>query len=296
MKTNTAQGYLNGIIAAIGYGTNPLFALPLYANGLDVNSVLFYRYLSATVIYGLWLMLFKQISFKINFKEFFGLLIFAVIFAYSDIFIFEAFKYMDSGLACTILFIYPLIVALISKIIYKEKVSGVIWLALMLVVSGICLLYNGPDGLSINSKGLIYVLLGALSYAIYMVGIKHSETLKHIDNNKLVFYVMLFGLGVYMCNLKLLTELQSLHNLFCFLCILGLAILPTIISLETITRAIRFIGATRTAILGALEPITALCFGVLLFNETISPKIIAGIILIIFGVICVIHSNETEAL
>lgn len=293
MKTNATKGYLNGIIAAIGYGTNPLFALPLYVNGLNVNSILFYRYLSATIIYGLWLMLFKKIVFKITFKEFLGLFIVAVIFAYSDIFIFEAFKYMDSGLACTILFIYPLIVALISKIIYKENVSCVIWLALMLVISGICLLYNGSDSLSINSKGLIYVLLGALSYAIYMVGIKHSKTLKHIDNNKLVFYVMLFGLSVYTYNLKLFAELQPLHNGFCFLCILGLAILPTIISLETITRAIRFIGATRTAILGALEPITALFFGILLFNETINLKILAGIISIIFGVIFVIRNNET---
>ena len=99
---------------------NPLFALPLYANGLGGNSVLLYRYLSATIIYGLWLKLFKQISFKITFKEFLGLFLFAVIFAYSDIFIFEAFKYMDSGLACTILFVYPLIVALISKIIITD--------------------------------------------------------------------------------------------------------------------------------------------------------------------------------
>ncbi len=292
MKSDTAKGYLNGITAAIGYGTNPLFALPLYANGLGVNSVLFYRYLSATIIYGLWLKLFKQISFKITFKEFLGLFLFAVIFAYSDIFIFEAFKYMDSGLACTILFVYPLIVALISKIIYKENVSRVIWLALALVISGICLLYNGQEGLSISLKGLIYVLLGAVSYAIYMVGIKHSKILKQTDNDKLVFYVMLFGLSVYMCNLRFFADLQPLNNWFCFLCILGLAILPTIISLETITRAIRYIGATRTAILGALEPITALFFGVLLFNETISLKILAGIILVIFGVTCVIRNNE----
>ncbi|MBQ1612605.1 MAG: DMT family transporter [Alphaproteobacteria bacterium] len=292
MKSDTAKGYLNGIAAAIGYGTNPLFALPLYANGLGVNSVLFYRYLSATIIYGLWLKLFKQISFKITFKEFLGLFLFAVIFAYSDIFIFEAFKYMDSGLACTILFVYPLIVALISKIIYKENVSRVIWLALVLVISGICLLYNSQEGLSISLKGLIYVLLGALSYAIYMVGIKHSKILKQTDNDKLVFYVMLFGLSVYVCNLRFLAELQPLNNWFCFLCILGLAILPTIISLETITRAIRYIGATRTAILGALEPITALFFGVLLFNETISLKILAGIILVLSGVIFVIHNSD----
>lgn len=71
MKTHTVKGYINGIIAAIGYGTNPLFALPAYAQGLGVNSVLFYRYLLATIIYGLWLKFYRHTSLKIDLKEFF---------------------------------------------------------------------------------------------------------------------------------------------------------------------------------------------------------------------------------
>ena len=46
-----AVGILNGAIAAASYGTNPLFALPLFAAGVGVNSVLFYRYAIAVVIY-----------------------------------------------------------------------------------------------------------------------------------------------------------------------------------------------------------------------------------------------------
>ena len=105
---------------------------------------------------------------------------------------------------------------------------------------------------------------------------------------------MLFGLSVYMCNLRFFTELQPLNNWFSFACIFGLALIPTIISLKTITYAIKYIGATKTAILGALEPITALFFGVLLFNETITLKIIIGITLILTGVIFVIKRQSNE--
>jgi len=294
MKSYTNKGYLNGIFASISYGTNPLFALPMYSQGFGVNSVLFYRYLFATLIYGLLLKIFKKTSFKINLKEFFGLFIFGVIFSFSSIFLFGAFKYIDSGLACTILFAYPIMVALISRFIFKERMPKIVWLALLFVVAGIFLLYNGNTDETLNIKGIIFVLLSALSYAIYMVGIKHVEIIKRIKPEKLTFYVMLFGLSVYIWNLKFCTELQPINNWFMLVCAFGLAVFPTIISLETITIAIKFIGATKTAILGALEPLTALFFGILLFGETITLKIAIGILLILSGVILVILKKNTN--
>ncbi len=291
MKTYTTKGYINAILAAVSYGTNPLFALPMYSHGISVNSVLFYRYLFAVFIYGLWLKLFKHTSFKISLKELFILFIFGIIFSLSSVFLFGAFTYIPSGLACTILFAYPLIVALISRIFFKERLPKIIWLALCFVIFGIVLLYDGGT-VSLNIKGVILVLLSALSYAIYMVGIKHASTIKHIKPDKLTFYVMLFGLSVYIWNLKFCTELQPLYNWFTVICALGLAVFPTIISLETITFGIKFIGATKTAIIGALEPLTALFFGVLLFGETLSLKIICGIGLILSGVILVILNKN----
>ena len=126
-----------------------------------------------------------------------------------------------------------------------------------------------------------------------MVGVKQIKEIRHIKPDKLTFYVMLLGLSVFICNLKFCTQLQSLNSPFVFICSLMLAIFPTIISLETITFGIKFIGATKTAILGALEPLTALFFGVLLFGEILTLKIISGIILILSGVICVILSKKT---
>lgn len=292
MKTFTTKGYINAILAAVSYGTNPLFALPMYSQGFGVNSVLFYRYLFAVLIYGLWLKLFKHTSFKISLKELFILFVFGIIFSFSSVLLFGAFTYIPSGLACTILFAYPLIVALISRLFFKEHLPKIIWLALCFVIFGIILLYNGGTG-NLNIKGVILVLLSALSYAIYMVGIKQVKTIRHIKPDKLTFYVMLFGLSVYIWNLKFCTELQPLNSWFTLTCAFGLAIFPTIISLETITFGIKFIGATKTAIIGALEPLTALFFGVLLFGETLTFKIICGIGFILSGVILVIlHKNK----
>ncbi|MBR2526089.1 DMT family transporter [bacterium] len=292
MKRYTVKGYINAIIAAVSYGTNPLFALPMYSHGFGVNSVLFYRYLFAVLLYGLWIKLYKKISLKITLEEFFALLVFGIIFALSSLLLFASFKYMDSGLACTILFVYPIMIALISKIFYNEHLSGVIWFALLLTVGGVALLYGGSINGQISPRGLIYVILSALTDAVYMVGIKHNKILKQIKPDKISFYVMLFGLSVFIWNLKFCTELQPINNWLVLVCALMLAIFPTIISLETITFGIKFIGATKTAIIGALEPLTALFFGVLFFHEIITLKIFLGIIMILTGVIAVILNKK----
>lgn len=114
-------GILNGVIAAASYGTNPLFALPLYKEGIGVNSVLFYRYFLAVLIYGLWLKFHKKANLKLSKNEILPLFILSMFFSLSSLTLFEAFKYIDAGIACTILFIYPVMVAVIMWLFFKEN-------------------------------------------------------------------------------------------------------------------------------------------------------------------------------
>ena len=288
-----AIGMLNGITASVSYGTNPLFALPLYSY-MGVNSVLFYRYFFAVCIYFVWIKFIKKTCLKISFFEAVILFMLALVFSLSSLTLFGAFNYLASGIACTILFIYPIIVAVLSCIFFKEKITRNILIAILLTTVGIFLLYNGKADIRLNLKGVLLVLASALFYALYIVGVRNIKPIKHMKADKLSFYVMLFGLSVYVYNLKFCTMLQPINNWFSLLCLLGLAVFPTIISLETISVAIKLVGSTITAILGALEPLTAIFFGVLLFNEHLTVKIIVGIILIISGVLFIIFENNKK--
>ncbi len=292
-----AAGFLNGSIAAASYGTNPLFALPLYAGGIGVNSVLFYRYFFAVLIYGLWLKFVKKTSFKITLKEFFPLFFLGIFFSLSSLTLFIAFQYIEAGIACTILFIYPVMVAILMAVFFKEKITKTVVGAICLTTSGIILLYKGNPGMDLNLQGILIVLSSALLYALYIIGVKNIKAIKHIKSDKLCFYVMLFGLLVYVVNLKFCTELQIIDKPFLWLCALALSIFPTIISIETINVAIKLIGSTTTAILGALEPLTAIFFGVLLFHEHLTPRICLGVAMVLSGVILIVtrkmnHSHK----
>ena len=284
-KRNMGLAY--GIIAAISYGTNPLFALPLYAGGIGVNSVLFYRYLFAVLIYGLWLKFVKKTSFKVKKEAVLPLFFLGILFSLSSLLLFEGFKLIDAGIACTILFTYPVIVALIMGIFFGEKVNKTLIFSLILTSLGIVLLCKYDSALRINLNGVFF-------YALYMVGVQKIKSLRHIKPNLLSFYVMLFGLLVYIYNLKFCTELQILSSPFLWLCAAALAVIPTILSIETITYAIKLIGSTKTALLGSFEPLTALFIGIVIFNETLNARIVFGVILILLGVGLVVMNSPAK--
>ena len=291
MKRKTI-GFINGTIAAASYGTNPLFALPLYARGLNVNSVLFYRYAIAVLIYALWLKFVKKMSFKITKKELLPIFALGVLYSISSITLFSSFQFIEAGVACTILFIYPVIVALIMSIFFKEKLTKTVIGSIFLTSIGLLLLYKGKNGISLNINGIILVLFSALSYALYMIGINTIKPIQKINRAKLTFYVMTAGLTVYIYNILTTTPLQTLSTPSMWVFAIGLALFPTIISLETITISIKLIGSTTTAILGALEPLTAIFFGIIFFHEQMTVRISSGVILILIGVFQIILNKK----
>ena len=279
MTNNKTKGFLLGAIAAASYGMNPLFTLPLYSAGMSVDSVLFYRYALAIVVLGIMMKMQKQ-SFAIKKADVLPLCIMGLLFSFSSLFLFMSYNYMDAGIASTILFVYPVLVAIIMAVVFKEKVSPVTMFSIALAFVGISLLCKSPGGQTLSLVGITFVFLSSLSYAIYIVGVNRSS-LKDMPIAKLTFYVLLFGLSVYVVRLKFCTPLLWVNAV-------SLAVFPTVISLVTMTKAIHYIGSTPTAILGALEPVTALFFGVLIFGEQLTPRIILGILMVITAVTLII--------
>ncbi len=205
--TNKTKGFIYGAIAAASYGMNPLFALPLYAAGMSVDTVLFYRYFFATIVLGI-LMKMQHQSFALHKADVLPLVIMGLLFSFSSLLLFMSYNYMDAGIASTILFVYPVMVAVIMGIFFKEKISAITVFSILLALSGIALLYQGDGNKPLSTLGIIFVLLSSLSYAIYIVGVNRS-TLKNLPTTKLTFYAILFGLSVYIVRLNFCTELQS---------------------------------------------------------------------------------------
>ena len=284
------KGYTLGAIAAATYGMNPLFALPLYSDGMDADSVLFFRYLFAIPILGIMIKA-RGRSFRLNRKEILPLIVLGLLVAASSLTLFLSYNYMDAGIASTILFVYPIMVALIMALVFKEKVTLQTAFCILLALAGIAMLYKNGNGATLSFTGTLLVIASALSYAIYIVGINQSS-LKNVATLKVTFYILLFGVSLFLVRLDFGQAVTLPQKWYMWGNLIALAIFPTAISFLCTTSAIQYIGSTPTAILGALEPVTAVIIGVTVFGEALTPRILCGILMIIAAVTLIIAGGR----
>lgn len=291
------KGTVCGILAAVSYGTNPLGALSLYEEGINPTSVLSYRFSLATIILAV-VMLFRKESFRVSWRELGILASLGFLFAISSLSLFYSFKFMDAGVASTLLFVYPIMVALIMMSFFKEKLSIVTVLSILLAFVGIMLLYYTGEKTTLDPFGVILVELSSLSYAIYIVIMDRSKI--HLSPIKTNLYVIFFCfLGIVLQSFLFPgAELQLLPSPRAWGYALFLALVPGISALVLLSVACRTIGSTPTAILGALEPLTAVLIGIFVFNEAFTVRLALGIVLILLSVILIVLARrrpvETE--
>lgn len=281
------KGYLLGAVAAASFGLNPTFTLPLYADGLNPESVLLLRYGLAVPMIALMIIL-RGRSFRVPKGSIAPLAGLGLCMAMSSLMLFIGYKYMAAGIASTILFVYPIIVALIMTLFYHEKLTVQTILCLLLATSGIVMLYNIGNGETLSLKGTLIIIASSIAYAVYLVAVNHKR-IAGIATLTVTLYVLIGGSaifgGILLCGPS---ELILPSSWLMWLDALALSFVPTVISLICTTKAIQLIGSTPTAILGALEPVTAVVMGILLFNEGMTGREAFGIVLILVAVSFVI--------
>lgn len=107
-------------MAGVSYGLNPLFGKPLLDGGVPVLSMLFFRYAISALLLGGWMLLRKE-TFKVTWKEFRLLIVLGILFAASSVTLFESYKFIPAGLATTLVYLYPIFVAVIM--LFSEGLS-----------------------------------------------------------------------------------------------------------------------------------------------------------------------------
>lgn len=284
LSKNAIIGYPAGVITGIAYGLNPLFAVPLMNNGAAIESILFFRYAFAVVLLGAFL-LFTGQSFRITRKQAGILLVLGLLYTGSSLFLFEAYNFIASGLATTLVFLYPVLVAIIMAFL-RVVPSWPVWLAIAATFGGVLIMTQGGGGENMSPIGVVLSLSSALVYALFIVIINRSKAIASISNTLLTFYALTVGAFVFMGKIvisdtPITTGITTGAH---WLNLIGLALLPTIVSTATLAIATRNIGATNASVLGVFEPITAILVGTLMLGEPLTTHIVIGISIAIVAV------------
>lgn len=285
-------GYPCGIITGVAYGLNPLFAKPLINAGASIESILFFRYTIAVLLLGGYLLIRKE-SFKISLRQSAVLLALGLLFTASSTFLFESYKYIASGLATTLVFLFPVLVAIIM-VFLKVVPSWPVWLSIAVTFAGVVIMTGGTGEEYANPVGVWLAIASAFVYALFIVIINRSKRISTISNSLLTFYALSVGAAVFftksLCSGNEL--MNGIEDANAWFNLVGLAIFPTIVSTATLAVATRNIGATKASVLGVFEPVTAILVGTLVFGEALTSNIVIGIVISVIAVTFMIAATK----
>lgn len=292
LSRNAMIGYPCGIITGVAYGLNPLFAKPLINAGASIEAILFFRYAIAVLLLGGYLLIKKE-CFRISLKQAVVLLTLGLLFTASSTFLFESYKYIASGLATTLVFLFPVLVAIIM-VFLKVVPSWPVWLSIAATFAGVVVMTGGTGNECANPVGVWLAIASAFAYALFIVIINRSKRISTISNSLLTFYALAVGAAVFFTrSITSGAELMAgIEGGRAWINLTGLAIFPTIVSTATLAVATRNIGATKASVLGVFEPVTAILVGTLVFGEALTTNVVTGILISVVAVVFMIFITK----
>ena len=281
-------GYIAGILAGVSYGTNPLFGKALMESGVPIMVMLFFRYAFAAVFLAVLMMLRKE-SFLAKRRELSLLILLGIFFAGSSVTLFCSYEFIPSGLATTLIYLYPVIVALIM-VFLRIYPSWQTWLAISATFGGILLLSAPSGDVQIRVPGILLAIGSALCYSLYLIIVNLSKRIRNVSEHTITLYSLVTG-AILFATIRAFQGggiNEGVDSVADWGYLIGLAIIPTMISMLTIAISSRYIGPTKTAVLGVFEPLTAIFIGTLMFGETLTAKMAIGIAICVAAVVFMI--------
>jgi len=291
MTNNQVKGSTEAILSAALFGLIPLFSMPVLTSGMQLPSMLAYRFGIGSIVMML-VLLWRHEHLHITWTEHLQITFLALLYAVSAICLISGYRYMPSGIATTLLFSYPVWTAILMLLLFHQKPTWRMTLAVILAFTGVYMLSGVHAGGGIKSVvGLVMELLAGLFYAIYMVTFPHMR-IRRMSSLKVNFYLF-FITTVFMMLYALFTtgSIQPIHSTSNLINLILLGILPTAFSNIFLVLSLKLIDSTRVAILGAFEPLTAMTVGIVVFGEPLTVSVIGGFALIIGAVMLLISKK-----
>ena len=291
------NGIFYAIISSASFGFSPIFSLSLIATGLSNFDVLSYRWATAAIVLMLYAFCKKKSLKLSSFDELWKVVLLSILRSITSVTLLIGYANIASGIASTINFMYPVVVALCMMLFFGEQKSPVNFISILMSIFGVYLLASG-DGLKVENGntvlGLTCSIISALSFAAYYLLMKITRADK-IEVVKFTTWIMMLS-AVYfvICAFVFNGKLTIVTDGRQWLNIAGLGLWSTMVSNFTGVKAVRRIGPTLTSILGALQPLTAVILGVVFLDEHLGITTITGITIILVTVSLIVAHQHSK--
>ena len=271
------------LLSGILWGTIGIYTTALNTSGLSSISITAVRSLLTAIMLGIFILVYNKKLFKIRLKDlpyFFGMGV--ISFAFFNVCYFKSMQLNKSlGTAAILLYTAPIFVCFLSAVLFKEKINLTKLICLALAVAG-CILVSG--GGNITFLGLLFGLGSGFGYALYSIFSVYA--LKNNNFFTAIFYAFVLATICLapLCQWgAVITCIKADFSIFLY--ILGIAFFTTVLPYILYTCGLKVVPAGEASVIACIEPLVAALIGFFVFNQTMKPLAIIGIVLILGAVI-----------
>ncbi len=292
MKNVKVQvGVIYVILSAVLFGTMPLLARTAYAHGSNAYTVAFGRFFFGSIVLGIVVLALPGCRLKVSRNEFLSLLKLSVPYALMPILLYVSYTYIDSGMATTLHFTYPVAVMLIMAVFCRIRPDARQIICTVLCVGGMTLLYT-PDG-QISMQGILLAVGSGLVYAVYIVLLGKSAARK-FHSLVLAFWVSLLSAAEIGLIALLSGNLVFHLDTAGWAAEVGLALSATVFALVLFQKGVFLCGEVKASLFSTFEPLTGIVIGAVVFHEALSMKEIIGMAGILAAAVLLVLPSGKE--
>lgn len=266
------------LLALLLFGTNGIVARQITLPSLDI---VFYRTLFGSgLLVGIFLFSKHRQPVEANPAHVLFVLLSGVAMGGSWMFLYEAYRQIGVGIASLLYYCGPVLVMVHSPILFREPLTKEKLLGFSLVLSGILGINHSAFGSGSLSWGFTFGLLSALMYAFMVLFNKKATSIVGLKNATLQLVTSFLTVAMFLGFRQGLPQGIRTQDL---LPVLILGLLNTGIGCYLYFSAIGQLTVQRVAVLGYLEPLSAVFFSALILQERLLPLQWIGGSLIILG-------------
>lgn len=283
MKTENLTGAVSVAASAVCFGLLGLFNRIASEAGFTVWDRLAIRYIGLALLL-LPLLIIKKQSLSIPKGAGKKLLFTSLVgFGLTGAFLFLGFSYTSTGLVTVLHFAYPVVVMVASVALRRERVYKASVISMSIALIGLLLIIAPWKAASIHPAGVIFAIASACTFACYVLMLGDSQ-LKTMNNMVLLFWLAFFcSIAFLLVDLGILliaghgpVDLKSsLPGL------LGLVALSSACAFWLFSYGTRKIGGITASVISTIEPMTSVCIGWLILNETVTWSFFVGATLVL---------------
>lgn len=285
------HGYLAIIASAVGFSTLALFGRWVVAEGVNTSSLLFLRFTIAAVVMGaICVARGERLPAPRALWPLIGMG--AIGYVGQATCYLTALQFASAGLVSLLLYLYPVLVAALSVLFLRERLTRARVLALLLALGGVALTVGPVTG---EWRGVAFALGAAVIYSVYIIiGDRVLATVSPWMSSAVIFAAA----GAMSGALSLIGGVTLPATPGGWGSMAGIVALATLMPVSLFLLGVARIGATNAALLSTLEPIVTALLAAWAFAERLGPLTLAGGALILLAAVVVVLGRDrhpTEA-